>query len=270
MPKILGLYSVREDEWYKLAYIHGSLEGQSFVNGSSMKLSAVHAGDEMPSTADFVIVIPKDADLHGRRYIAIDGGECLMLHDRGVLSVASPGFITVSAEFEVWRQINTAVLTISDKASRGERVDTAGPALSDMAEAMGCCVVDSRTVPDSIDMIADAMREWSDRGDVQLILTTGGTGLSNRDVTPEALASVADRHIPGFGEIMRRRSMAYTPRGFLSRGSAATRGSSLIITFPGSERAVRQCFDAISGGLRHAVEILNGWDAECGGHHHRH
>lgn len=270
MPKILGLYSAIDDEWYKLAYLHGTLNDKSFVNGKEMRISAVCAGSPMPRDAEFVIILPKGTDVHDERFFSCGGGECLLWNDGGAYSIASAGFICVSSEFEIWRQINAAVLTISDKASRGERVDTAGPALADMASALGCSVIKRKTVPDSIEMIASAMKEWADAGDVQLILSTGGTGLSKRDVTPEALASIADKHVPGFGETMRRRSMSFTERGFLSRGSAAVRASSLIITFPGSENAVRQCFDAIAGGLRHAVEILNGWDAECGGHHHRH
>jgi molybdenum cofactor synthesis domain-containing protein len=167
---------------------------------------------------------------------------------------------------EVWRPINAAVLTVSDKGSRGERDDTAGPALADMASALGARSAHRDIVPDERGVIADKLKSWADSGEVNLILTTGGTGLSRRDVTPEAIMDVHDRTIPGFGEIMRAHSMLYTPRGFLTRSLAVTRGETLIIAFPGSERAVRQCFEAIAPGLRHAVEILCGWDAECGGH----
>jgi molybdenum cofactor synthesis domain-containing protein len=167
---------------------------------------------------------------------------------------------------EVIRPIRVGVLTVSDKGSRGEREDTAGPALADLVSAVGGVTEKRHVVPDEREMISAKLREWTDNDRLHLIITTGGTGISPRDVTPEALMDIADRTVFGFGEIMRARAVRYTSRGFLSRGLAVTRGKTLIMAFPGSERGARQCFEAVSPALRHGVEILNGWDSECGGH----
>jgi molybdenum cofactor synthesis domain-containing protein len=166
---------------------------------------------------------------------------------------------------ESLRPIMAGVLTVSDKGSKGERADAAGPALVNLVCAAGAIVKRRDIVPDERDAIAGKLREWADDDRLDLILTTGGTGLSRRDVTPEAILDVREKIAPGFGEIMRSHAALYTSRGFLSRGIAVTRGSTLIIAFPGSERAARQCFEAIVPALRHGVETLCGWDFDCGG-----
>ncbi|KEJ91873.1 hypothetical protein JS73_09955 [Synergistes jonesii] len=161
--------------------------------------------------------------------------------------------------------MRSAVLTVSDKGSRGERVDTAGPELERLAFLQGCVTEERKIVPDDPDAIREAVCAWAAKG-ISLILTTGGTGLSPRDNTPEALLSIADKFVPGFGEMMRMQTLKYTPRAFLTRSLAIVRGASLIIAFPGSRRGASQCFEAVSGGLRHAVETLIGASSDCGGH----
>jgi molybdenum cofactor synthesis domain-containing protein len=190
----------------------------------------------------------------------------LRIEPGNMISVVCPGFIGASARMGVLRPIRTGVLTVSDSGYAGERADTAGPALEHLAAAVGAVVERRDIVPDERDIISRKLVEWADSDALELVLTTGGTGLSARDVTPEALMDIGDRTAPGFGETMRARSMYYTPRGCLGRGVAVTRGKTLIIAFPGSERAVRQCFEAIAPALRHGVEILVGRDADCGGH----
>jgi molybdenum cofactor synthesis domain-containing protein len=153
--------------------------------------------------------------------------------------------------------IRAAVLTVSDRGSRGEREDTAGPALRGLLEALeGVEVVERDIVPDERETIAARLRQWAPS--VDLILTTGGTGLSDRDVTPEALSEVADRVVPGLGELMRAESLKHTPNAPLSRALAVTLGRCLIAALPGSERGARQCFEAIRPSLRHAVDTLQG------------
>ncbi len=264
--RILGLYRTKEKEWDKLIYLHRNAEGGTCVNGAlaRVRLHAAGAGD-VPEDADYVIVLPKETELPENRFLAVNGGECLLWKAEGEeLAVCNAGFLGVSAPVELWRPMRVGVLTVSDKGSRGEREDTAGPALADMIEALGSVVVKRDIVPDDRRMIAERLAEWADGEKLQIVLTTGGTGLSLRDVTPEALMDVQDRLVPGFGEIMRARSMFHTSRGFLTRSIAVLRKGTLIIAFPGSERAVRQCFEAIAPALRHGVEILCGWDAECG------
>ena len=128
---------------------------------------------------------------------------------------------------------------------------------------------DKKIVPDEKDEIAGAVRSWCEEG-YNLVLTTGGTGLSPRDVTPEALLGVADKIVPGFGEMMRMKTLEFTERAFLTRSVAVICNKTLVIAFPGSQRGARQCFEAIVPALRHGIETLAGWDSECGGHSHRH
>ncbi len=163
---------------------------------------------------------------------------------------------------ELPRVIRAGVLTISDRGARGEREDTAGPALRDLLKTWGADVVCRDIVPDESDEILGRIREWTDSENLQLILTTGGTGLSPRDVTPGALLKIADRTVPGIGELMRAESLRHTPNAPLSRGLAVTVGSCLVVALPGSKRGAEQCFEAILPSLRHAVDILNSWSHE--------
>jgi len=160
--------------------------------------------------------------------------------------------------------ISSGVLTVSDKGFIGERTDTSGEKLTELLTGFGAHVKRRAIVPDEKDKIAAQLIEWADNDNLELIITTGGTGLSPRDVTPEALLLAGDRIVPGIGECMRIKSLSQTPNGILSRGIAVTRGKSLIIALPGSERGSRSCFEAIEPALRHAIEILNDWKGECG------
>ena len=180
------------------------------------------------------------------------------------LKVIEGGFVGLSRRGAFLRPVRGAVLTVSDKGSRGERTDTSGPSLKERLAGIGCDTEERAIVPDSMDEIVARLQEWSDKKDYHLILCTGGTGFSSRDVTPEALESVAEKFVPGIGEAMRSASLKITPRAILSRAGAVIRGGTLIISLPGSEKAALECFDAISGSLRHGIEILRGWEGECG------
>ncbi len=156
-----------------------------------------------------------------------------------------------------------AVLTVSDKGSQGQRQDESGPTIEEMLAPLGYERVRYEIVPDERDIIADRLRRWADGGDADLIVTTGGTGLAPRDVTPEATLDVVDRLVPGLAEVMRNESLKRTPMAMLSRAVAGTRCGSLIINLPGSPRAVRQCLEAVLPALPHAMEILHGQAGEC-------
>lgn len=161
-------------------------------------------------------------------------------------------------------EITVAVLTVSDKGSRGEREDRSGPALCRVVEELGYRVQDRAIVPDEKDAIADRIVKWVDEEDVHMVLITGGTGLSSRDVTPEAVMSIADREVPGLGERMRSYSLNFTDRAVLSRGLAVTRGKSLILAMPGSVRGATQCFQAVESVIGHGLETLRGRSGDCG------
>lgn len=167
-----------------------------------------------------------------------------------------------SPHLRIPSRIKAAVLTVSDKGYKGEREDTAGPALCSLLSEWGAEVVDKALVPDEKPQIIRALQKWLETGKIQLILTTGGTGLSSRDVTPDALLGITERIVPGIGELMRSASLHHTPNAALSRGIAVTSGSSLIVAMPGSRRGAIQCFEAIRSCLEHAVEILNNWSNE--------
>ena len=157
-----------------------------------------------------------------------------------------------------------AVLTVSDKGYQGLRQDTSGPALCAMLAEAGYRVVHTAIVPDEGERIAAALIHCADALEAALILTTGGTGFSPRDVTPEATLSVAERLCPGIAEAMRAESMKITPRGCLSRGVAALRGRSLIVNLPGSEKAARENLSAVLDALGHGIEMLRSQgSADC-------
>ena len=155
------------------------------------------------------------------------------------------------------------VLTISDKGSRGEREDESGKAIQEMLCPLDAQVVKYEIVPDERDVISATLAAWADSAEVDMIVTTGGTGLSPRDVTPEATLAVIDRLVPGFAEVVRAESLKKTPQAMLSRAVAGVRKGSLIINLPGSPKAVRECLEAILPALPHAIETLRGEAAEC-------
>jgi molybdopterin adenylyltransferase len=154
--------------------------------------------------------------------------------------------------------ISVGILTISDKGSRGEREDRSGPVIRDIMERAGATVVETAIVPDELESIAGKLAAWADGGRIDVILTTGGTGLAKRDVTPEATLSVIGRAVPGIAEAMRAVSLAKTPMAVLSRAVAGQRGDCLIVNLPGSPKAVRECLEAVLPALPHAVEIIRG------------
>ena len=149
-----------------------------------------------------------------------------------------------------------AVITVSDLGSCGMRQDTSGPAVCAMLEAAGFTVTCTAIVPDEKEQISAALRDCADARKIDLIITTGGTGLSPRDVTPEATLAVVEREIPAIPVAMWTESLKITPRAMLSRAVAGTRGSSLIINLPGSEKAARENLSAIIGALEHAMHMI--------------
>jgi molybdopterin adenylyltransferase len=155
-----------------------------------------------------------------------------------------------------------AIITISDKGSCGERVDTSGPALRDMLKSefdMGEIVI----IPDEVDIIASTIKRHIDDLGIDLVITNGGTGLSKRDVTPEATRMVIEKDLPGFAEVMRAESYKITPTAVISRAVCGIRKESIIINLPGSPKAATECLGFIKSALHHALEKLKGSTADC-------
>jgi len=155
------------------------------------------------------------------------------------------------------------IITVSDKGSRGERKDESGAVIRDLLSGIGAQVSRYEIVPDERETISARLIEWADGAGIDLILTSGGTGLSPRDVTPEATLAVVERLAPGFSEAMRLESLKKTPMGILSRGVSGIRGKTLIVNLPGSPKAVREYLEVILPTLPHAIETLRGEASEC-------
>lgn len=158
-----------------------------------------------------------------------------------------------------------AVVTLSDKGYAGEREDKSGPLLCEMLERAGYEVIRTLILPDEYEEIKECLCTLCDKDRADIVFTTGGTGLSPRDCTPEATLAVAEKNVPGIAEAMRLASLKVTPRAMLSRGVSVIRGQTLIINLPGSPKAVKENLEAVLPSLEHGLEILTGRTGECAG-----
>ena len=152
--------------------------------------------------------------------------------------------------------LKIGILTSSDRSSRDERPDLSGPVLVEMVREKGWDIVETLIVPDDVDILRDTLILWADSGDIDLILTTGGTGFAPRDITPEATRLVVDKLAPGLAEAMRAESLKITPHAMLSQAIAGIRGRTLIINLPGSPKAARENLQIIAPVLGHAIQLL--------------
>jgi molybdenum cofactor synthesis domain-containing protein len=153
--------------------------------------------------------------------------------------------------------VRTAVLTVSTRVSRREAEDRSGPLLAELAETAGADVAAMEVVPDDYSLIEDRLHHFVDDG-MALVFTTGGTGFTPDDITPEATRAVIEREAPGYAEAMRAEALRHTPMGILTRGVSGIAGQTLIVNFPGSPKAVEELFPVIAPTLRHVVDTLRG------------
>ena len=161
------------------------------------------------------------------------------------------------------KPIRAAILTVSDRGSRGQRTDESGPALAQWLGGRGVEIAASALVADEQALIARALQQWCDAGEADLVLTTGGTGVSPRDVTPEATLQVVERVIPGFSEAMRAASLAKTPFAMISRAVCGIRNRTLILNLPGSPSAAIENLEAVWAAVPHAIRKIQGDPSEC-------
>ncbi|WP_312105956.1 molybdopterin-binding protein [Lachnoclostridium sp.] len=210
--------------------------------------------------------IGKECHTHCQIYHKM--GDCIMPREGVFAKVVAEGTISVGDDMKMLepredRPFQVAVITLSDKGFKGEREDKSGPLLVSILEEQGYEVVESVILPDVQSRIEKELIRLSDGRQVDLILTTGGTGLSLRDVTPEATLAVATRNVPGISEAIRAYSMEITKRAMLSRGASVLRNHTLIINLPGSPKAVKESMDVILSELEHGLKILKGSASEC-------
>ena len=163
-------------------------------------------------------------------------------------------------------KLRFGIMTVSDRSARGERADVSGPALEAILAEQGWVVLRRQVLPDDLLRLSDALAKWADSGELDVILTTGGTGFSPRDVTPEATAAVIQRPAPGLAEAMRAASLQVTPHAMLSRATAGIRGACLIVNLPGSPRGAVENFKVALPVLEHAVQLLRADPAAEAGH----
>jgi len=159
--------------------------------------------------------------------------------------------------------INAGVLTISDKGYRGQRTDSSGPLIAEMLTADGYTVEEQAIVPDNEEKIAERLIEWVDQKDIRFIVTTGGTGLSPTDVTPEAMLKVIKYQVPGMAEAMRAESLKKTPNAMISRAIAGVRGNSLIVNLPGSPKGASENLSVVLPAIDHALAKIGGDQTDC-------
>lgn len=196
-------------------------------------------------------------------------GDCIMPREGVFARVLKGGTVEIGQEMTLLDppenpQLRAGVITLSDKGSRGEREDKSGPLIVEMLEKEGYVVEETMVLPDGIQPLKNQLIRLADGRQLDLILTTGGTGFSPTDLTPEATMQAATRNAPGIAEAMRAYSMTITPRAMLSREASVLRGKTLIINLPGSPKAVREILEYILPSLEHGIKIANGRDGECG------
>lgn len=207
-------------------------------------------------------------DCHSHCEIFRRVGDCIMPREGVFAEVLEGGELKSGDAIEARlpdadRPFTAAVITLSDRGYSGERADESGPAARELLEKAGYEVVETLLLPDDPERLKAALRRLSDQRQVSLIVTSGGTGFTPRDRTPEATLAVAERNAPGVAEYIRMRSMELTHRAMLGRGASVIRGTTLIVNLPGSPRAVRESLGFILGALGHGLRLLRGEGAEC-------
>ena len=202
-------------------------------------------------------------ECHTRCAIYYQAGDCVMPREGIFVEVLRGGPLRSGDKLSVIPTFRAAVITLSDRCFRHEAVDESGPRLVEELRLWGADV-DSLLLPDEADLLEQKLRELTVSGHYSVILTTGGTGMSHRDITPEATMRVIDRLVPGISEAIRSESMKITPHAMLSRGVAGLAGHTLVINLPGSVKGATESFSVLSAALPHALEVLGGDTLDCG------
>ena len=253
------------------AIIEPAIEGTFGENilVSGIDLRQLPIGSTLTAGAVILKLSQIGKECHSHCQIFHRVGDCIMPREGVFATVEQGGVLSPGMHITVHlpaadAPLRAAVVTLSDKGSRGERVDTAGPRAAELLAAAGYEVVEQVLLPDVQAKIERELKRLADSRQVDLIITTGGTGMAPRDVTPEATLAVATRSVPGIAEAIRAGSLAITKRAMLSRGVSVLRNSTLIVNLPGSKKAVEEALEIVLPVLEHGIRLAKGTDGECG------
>lgn len=236
--------------------------GENIVT-EDIDLSDLSVGNRLKSGSVIFEITQKGKECHSHCEIYKTMGDCIMPREGVFARVIEGGEIKTGDSIEP--VFTAAVITLSDKGYKGEREDKSGPLACEMLKNQGYSITESIILPDDREMLEERLIDFSDNKNVNLIITTGGTGFSTRDITPEATLNVCTRRAPGISEAIRFYSMTITKRAMLSRGESGIRGKTLIVNLPGSPKAVRESLEYILPELEHGIRILCEKEKECGG-----
>ena len=263
--------NIAEPGGTKKALIEPAIEGTFGENilVSGIDLRQLPVGSTLTAGAVILKLSQLGKECHSHCQIFHRVGDCIMPREGVFATVEQGGVLTPGMPITVHlpaadAPLRAAVVTLSDKGSRGERVDTAGPRAAELLAAAGYEVVEQVLLPDVQAKIERELKRLADSRQVDLIITTGGTGMAPRDVTPEATLAVATRSVPGIAEAIRAGSLAITKRAMLSRGVSVLRNSTLIVNLPGSKKAVEEALEIVLPVLEHGIRLAKGTDGECG------
>lgn len=269
--KILEITEIPKKTIHLVSYISKDNEDRNMVNGSRNDIYLTSPGSGVREKEGFHVVVSSGSLPAGSGYLLkmLSGGAVLKIREQissNYLSmeVSVPGFISTSDSVKISRIMKICVLTVSDKGSAGQREDKSGPALETLMKDTGSVVLSRDIVPDSTDEINRVIRNWTGTNGVDLILVTGGTGLSERDVTPEALSEICSKKVPGISEYMRMKTSVFTERSILSRSGAYVIDNTLVLSLPGSKKGAIQSLAAVLPVLEHAVDVVKGSSQDCG------
>ena len=253
------------------AIIEPAIEGTFGENilVSGIDLRQLPVGSTLTAGAVILKLSQIGKECHSHCQIFHRVGDCIMPREGVFATVEQGGVLSTGMTITVHlpaadAPLRAAVVTLSDKGSRGERIDTAGPRAAELLAAAGYEVVEQVLLPDVQAKIERELKRLADSRQVDLIITTGGTGMAPRDVTPEATLAVATRSVPGIAEAIRAGSLAITKRAMLSRGVSVLRNSTLIVNLPGSKKAVEEALEIVLPVLEHGIRLAKGTDGECG------
>ena len=266
-----GSDNIAEPGETEKAIIEPAIEGTFGENilVSGIDLRQLPVGSTLTAGAVILKLSQIGKECHSHCQIFHRVGDCIMPREGVFATVEQGGVLTLGMPITVHlpaadAPLRAAVVTLSDKGSRGERVDTAGPRAAELLAAAGYEVVEQVLLPDVQAKIERELKRLADSRQVDLIITTGGTGMAPRDVTPEATLAVATRSVPGIAEAIRAGSLAITKRAMLSRGVSVLRNSTLIVNLPGSKKAVEEALEIVLPVLEHGIRLAKGTDGECG------